>query len=456
MNDLAIVGGRIFDGFNSYEANVYVRDGKISSISSERLEAREIHDITGLYLFPGLIDPHVHFSLDLGKYRSADDFESGSKGAAFGGITTFIDFVDPVRTSSELEERFNQRLELARESHVDYALHMTVANPEFPAEELVERTLDLGINSIKCFTTYSSSDRMTEDGYILELLKASKVYGLVVAFHAENDPIIRFRISEKPIPKPSDLPFLHPYESEAEAVSRITALARLTGGQAYVVHNSSGRSIELLYAAGIPSNVRLETCPQYLTLDDSLYLINEESASLHCLVPPLRSGSDVELMKKFFIRGVFTTIGTDHCPFMKNEKLENKEDYNGMPNGIGGVETSFVILHTTLVKSGLISLNDLVRAQSNDVAKTFGLKGKGRIFPGADADFAIFDPEAKWTVTGKELHSKADYTPYEKMDVTGRFVSTVSNGRFVVKNGKFLGEGKGKFLRRGRIFWPSR
>lgn len=455
MNDLAIVNGKIFDGFNSYKANVYIKDGKISTVSSQTLDAAEIYDAEGFYILPGLIDPHVHFALNLGKYRSADDFETGSRSAAFGGVTTFIDFLDPITKDSEIEEKFSQRLKLASSSHVDYSFHMTIAHPNIPPMKLIRRTLALGLNSIKCFTTYSLSGRMTGDGYIFELLKGSKDLGAIITFHAENDPIIIQRISEVEKHLPKDLPFFHPYESEAEAVSRIGTFARLTGGQAYVVHNSSGRSIQLLKAYGIPSNLRLETCPQYMALDDSIYENNSAEVALHTLVPPLRSKLDLQLMKKYFIDGVFSTIGTDHCPFMKREKLENVSDYDSMPNGIGGVETAFSILYTLFVSEGLIPLNSLVKVQSTNVADIFGLIHKGRIFPGADADLAIFDPNNEWKITIDSLHTNADYTPYEGMKLKGKFVSTIVRGNFVVKNGEFISKSKGNFIERGPVFWHT-
>ncbi len=456
MNDLGIVGGKVFDGFNSYDANIYIKDGRISNISTDLLDAEETYDAKGLYIFPGLIDPHVHFSLRLGKYTSADDFESGSVGAAFGGVTTFIDFLDPITETSEIENAFFERKKLASKSHIDYSFHMAIAHPNFPASELSRRTLALGSNSIKCFTTYSTSNRMTEDGYILDLLRASKEFGLVISFHAENDSIILHELSRKDKHLPKDLPLFHPYESEAEAVSRVATLARLTGGQAYIVHNSSGRSIGLLRKSDIPPNLRLETCPQYLILDDSIYEKNDESAALHTIVPPLRSKEDVSLMKRYFISNTFSTVGTDHCPFMRNEKLENVDDYDHMPNGIGGVETSFSLLYTFFVSEDSISLNDLIRMQSVNPANIFGLTQKGRIFPGADADLALFDPNERWEVRIDSLHTHADYTPYEGMKIVGKFVSTLVRGKFVVRDGEFVGEQRGRFIERRPVFWHTR
>ena len=455
MNDLAIVGGRIFDGFNSYDANIYIKSGKISAVSSEKLDAVEVYNANGMYLLPGLIDPHVHFALNLGKYTSADDFESGSIGAAYGGITTFIDFLDPVTKRREVEENFSKRMKAASRSHVDYSFHMTIAHPDFSPRELIESTLALGINSVKSFTTYSVSNRMTEDGYIFELLRESKKAGVVATFHAEDDPMILYNMSKVDKHLPRDLPLFHSYEVEAEAVSRISTLAKLTNGQAYIVHDSSGRSVDLLFKNGIPHNLRLETCPQYVSLDDSIYNEGPEEAALHSLVPPLRSKEDVELMRCHLEKGTFHTIGTDHCPFKREEKLKNMNDYDGMPNGIGGVETSFSILYTLFVSTGKIKMNDLVKMQSVNVSKTFGLVGKGQIVIGTDADIAIFDPHKKWHVTSTALHTNSDYTPYEGMKLKGKFVSTIVRGNFVVKDGNFLDDSKGEFVKRGPVFWHT-
>ncbi len=455
MNDLAITNGTICDGFNTYKANVYVKNGKISAVSSEKLDAAEVYNASGLYVIPGLIDPHVHFSLNLGRYTSADDFESGSVGAAFGGVTTYIDFLDPITEYDELERAFNKRMNLAANSHVNYSFHVTIAHPNFSPEKLCKKSLELGINSVKNFTTYSTSDRMTRDGYIFKLLKESIRHGIVATFHAENDDLILESMKENVhTHKANELPKYHPFESEVEAVSRIATFARLTHGQAYIVHNSSGRSVELLRKYGIPDNLRLETCPQYFVLDDSKY-IDDESAALHALVPPLRSKLDVELMKKHFKDGIFNTIGTDHCPFKKEEKLENVNDYDSMPNGIGGVELSFVLFYNLFVKNDQTELRTLVRIQSYNVAETFGLRNKGRIAPGYDADIAIFDPSKEWTVSVNSLHTKANYTPYEGMKLKGKFVSTLVNGEFVVKDGTLNENVYGTFVRRGPVFWHS-
>lgn len=448
MNDLGIIGGKIFDGFRSYRANVYVKGGRICAITSDKLQAKEVYDARDLYVMPGLIDPHVHFALSLGKYRSADDFESGSIGAAFGGITTYIDFLDPVTRESDLENNFQKRLEEAKRSHVDYAFHNTIAHPNFSPEKLVQKTLSLGINSIKTFTTYSTSDRMTDDGYIFELLRISRKYGIIETFHAENDAMILYRMNLKKIHLPEDLPFFHPFESESSAVVDIALLSKITNGQSYIVHNSSGRSVELLKKTGL--DVKLETCPQYLILDENDF---KKMPPLYTLVPPLRSREDRELMDKYFLNGAFDAVGTDHCPFKREEKIENISNYDLMPNGIGGIETSFVLLYTFFSKRGL-NLNDLVRMQSVNVARIFGLDKKGKIEVGADADLSIFDPSVEWKISISELHTKSDYTPYEGIKVKGKFVSVLSRGKFVVRDGEFIG-GNGKFVRRGSVFWRT-
>ncbi len=455
MNDLAIVNGTVCDGFNTYKANVYVKNGKISAVSSEMLDAAEFYDAHGLYVLPGLIDPHVHFALKLGKYVSADDFESGSIGAAFGGVTTYIDFLDPVTNREDLKKAFDRRMELARDSHVNFSFHTTIAHPTFSAEQLCEDSLELGINSIKSFTTYSSSNRMTGDGFVLELLKTTSKYGVVATFHAENDDMILRATMLDSKSSATHLPIYHSYEAEAEAVSRIATLARLSGGQAYIVHNSSGRSVKLLKENGIPGNLRLETCPQYFVLNDEVYS-DEESAALHALVPPLRSEEDMNLMRVLFREGVFNTVGTDHCPFKGNEKLENVKNYDRMPNGIGSVELSFSIFHELFVKKGDMSLKDLVKIQSFNVAEIFGLTSKGRIAPGYDADISIFDPKKKWKVSVESLHTKSDYTPYEGMELEGKFVSVLVNGNFVIKDGVLFEAVHGEFVKRGPVFWHIR
>ncbi len=442
MYDLGLINGLVYVEGGFHELNVYVKGERIESISSDLRDAKEIYDLKGKWLLPGFIDPHVHFELTVAGRTSVDDFKTGSVSAAFGGITTFIDFIDPSRSVSEIEENFKKRLEQARKSVLDYAFHSTLADPSDSAKDIVEVSTKLGMTSIKVFTTYSSTNRRTHDDFIDDLLKISRDMGFVLTVHAENDDIIRRYEMKRP--KISDHSKARPTVAELSEIIKLAQMSAFREGQLYVVHVSSGLTVEEVakrFEKELGRYLVLETCPHYLYLDDSLY--QDENANLYAMTPPLRSSEEKELLRKHF--DLIHTVGTDHCSFMRSEKFSGI--YTGeIPMGIGGVEFSFSLVYT------LFGIKALSRFTEN-VAKVYGLyPEKGVILPGSYADLVVFDPNVIWTISGH--HSVSDYNVYSGFEVRGKVISTISRGRFVVRNGVFIGrKGWGKYLARKKIVW---
>ena len=439
MFDLGILNGKVYVNGEFIKANVYIKNGKIYDISKSQLESKKYYDISGKYLLPGFIDPHVHFHLDLGKYISADDFRSGSISATYGGITSYIDFLDPVRTAKELEEAFEKRINLAKNSLIDYAFHATIANPIDSPEEIMIKARQLGLSSIKLFTTYSSSNRRTYDGYIAELLEKSRQFGIVISVHAENDEIIKkYEKSEIRVKEHSKC---RPTITELSEVIKLAEMAEYYNAQLYIVHLTSGKTLEVLkekFKRKLGKNIVIESCPHYFYFTDNVY--NTEKGYLYTMTPPLRS----EKEKQLLIDNIdyINTIGTDHCPFNLNEK--KKEIINGMPMGIGGVEFSFVLMYSLFGEK-------IIDKFTKNVAGYYGLKNKGAILPSYDADLVVFDPEEEWVI--KEHHSNSDYIPYKDFKVKGKIISTISRGRFVLKEGVLNKRVKGSFIKRGEIIW---
>ena len=440
--DLAIKGGLVYRSGDFFEANLYVKDGKIAAISSEDLEAKEVYNAKGFWVLPGFIDPHVHFHLTVANWTSVDDFYTGSVSAAFGGITTYIDFIDPVSSVEDMERAFKERMDLAKESVVDFALHSTIANPSDPPEEIAKKSKELGMASIKLFTTYSSTNRRTFDDYIDGLLSISREMGVVVTVHAENDEIIKKFEGKKVLPK--DHSKARPTVAELSEVVKLAQMSAYREGQLYIVHTSSGitaREILERYSDILGCCLILESCPHYFYLDETKFA--EENGKLFLMTPPLRSQEEVELLKENF--DAIYTIGTDHCSFMKEEKLKGSYT-NEIPQGIGGVEFSFVLMYTLFGE-------EVIDKFTVNVAKAFGMyPKKGVLEIGSDADIVIFNPDEEWVI--KEHHSASDYNVYEGIEVRGKVVSTISRGRFVVKDGEFVGEkGWGEYVRREEIRW---
>ncbi len=442
MFDLAIKNGLVYRKGEFLNANLYIKNGKIAAISEEKLEASQEYDAYFKWVLPGFIDPHVHFHLTVANWTSVDDFYTGSVSAAFGGVTTFIDFIDPVSSIGELKKAFDRRISLARRSVVDYALHSTIANPKDPAERIAEKSKELGMSSIKLFTTYSSTGRRTFDAYIDDLLAISRSMGFVVVAHAENDEIIK-RFEEKEVP-PKDHSKARPTIAELSEVVKLAQMSVYREGQLYIVHVSSGftaREVLERFSDALGYTLALESCPHYFYLND-LYFA-KGNGRLFLMTPPLRSEEEVETLRENF--DAVYTIGTDHCPFNKSEKLSGRFTKE-IPQGIGGVEFSFVLMYTLFGEK-------VIDKFTENVAKAYGLyPKKGTLEIGSDADVVIFDPDVEWVIKGH--HSASDYNVYEGFEVRGKVVSTISRGEFVVKDGEFVGkEGHGEYLERKEIHW---
>ncbi len=429
--DLAIKNGDVFLKGAFQKTNVYVKDGRIAEITDQNLDAEETYDAKGAMVLPGLIDPHVHFALDLGAFVSVDDFSAGSKAAAYGGVTTFIDFLDPVDNADDLKRAFETRLKEAKTSHLDYAFHATIKNPKGDLETFVQTMKDLGIPTLKFFTTYSESNRRTYDKDIKELLRLSKKHNITLLAHIENDDMITIKDEYTH----EDLPKSRPSNSETTEALKLAGFVEETNGTLYMVHLSSGETLRALkkhYPHLLNKRFIVESCPQYFAFNDAS--LRGEKGKLFTFAPPLRSEADRKALWDHF--DDVHTIGTDHCAFMKADKQASS--LKDMPLGIGGVEHSFSILYRHF-KNSLIEKMSLNNARVHHLTPR-----KGDIAVGADADLAIF--EAKDTII-KNNHAASDYSVYEGQPAGAVLKATIARGAFIVKDGAFYPQ-KGHFLKR--------
>jgi len=432
MFDLGIINGRIYIEGHWYEGNLYIKDDKISTISHAVLEAKEEYDAKGRDILPGFIDPHVHFKITNNKHTSVDDFYTGSRAAAFGGITTYIDFLDPVKNTVGLKKTFNERRALAKDSVIDYAFHATIADLKEEPISFINEAKILGIPTIKLFTTYSGSNRCTKDRTIDRLLRNTKQTGTLILAHAENDGLLIEGEKIHVVQHESSRPAL----AEISEVIKLAEMTKYREGCMYIVHTNCGTTVERLkenYNCILNKDFIIESCPQYFILSSSKYL--QRDGYLYTMIPPLRNDREVKKLNHQ-IDNVFT-IGTDHCPYNSTEK--NKEFINDIPMGIGSVEYSFPIMYERFGEK-------VIDKFTKNPAMVHGLyPRKGTLLPGADADIVVFDENAQYII--KENHSNVDYNIYKDMEITGKVCTTISKGKFIVKDGVFLG-GKGQYLTR--------
>jgi len=419
--DQAIINGKVYLDHEFKKTNLYINGESIAKISRSLYPALKTMDATGKQIIPGFIDPHTHMQLDLGTITSCDDFATGTKSGLYGGVTTIIDFLAPSSNAEELEQTFQARMLEAKNAKCDYQFHATIKNPNGSLEAYVQKVKALGMTSIKLFTTYSNSGRRTLDQDIIELLKLSQKYQILILAHIENDEMIDLN------PKYTfrDLSKSRPTFSETKEALKLASFVREYGGTLYMVHLSSGITLERLkqeYSDILNKQFFVESCPQYFTLTNDLF--HQKDGYLYTLAPPIRDIAEKDMMLTYF-NDVYS-IGTDHCPFLKKQK--NHELLNEIPLGIGGIETSFHLMYH-LFKDKVIDKMTLNPATIHQL-----LGKKGKIELGYDADLVMYQ-----IVPGQiqTLHSKCDYSPYFGFSKDEKITNVFLRGHQVVELDQF-------------------
>ncbi len=471
MFDLVFKDAQLRDGFQTFVADLAVEGGTISAIGTGLAGRREVQ-AGGKWLLPGFLDVHTHMSLPFAGAVSADDFFTGSRAGAFGGITTFIDFTAQ-HPGEGLREGFERRLTEARgRAAVDFSFHACIGREiDRPLADLAW-AVETGLTSLKVFMAYSRVGLMQDDAGLYKVMEACRKAGVLVTVHAENGVLIDLLTDrllagtageparEDPVRGRGDglppsslgigaLPLTRPVYTEVEAVSRLGHLARATGAATYVVHLSSGDGATALATArrhGAP--LLGETCPQYLYLSDAAFG-GERGHDFGCC-PPIRAAGQAAGLWAALHAGDLQVVATDHCPFRRADKDRWEGNITRLPMGLPGIET----LGPLTLWGGLnghIPLDIAIRALTAHPARLFGLyPRKGSLQPGADADLVLFDPDRSTELKAATFHMGSDYSPYEGLRGTGWPVMTVSRGEIIVDNGLWMGEaGRGRFLARG-------
>jgi dihydropyrimidinase len=454
--DTIIKNGSVVTATDTYRADVAIANGKIAAIGSDLpLEnASKVLDATDRLVLPGGIDVHTHLDMPFGGTTSADDFETGTRAAAFGGTTTLIDFAIQYK-GQQLRQAFDTWMGKASSKAVcDYAFHCIVTDVSGGQLGEMNDLVHEGVTSFKLFMAYPGVF-MLDDGSIFKALQTTSKNGGLVCMHAENgsaiDVIVQQALAEgKRAPKYHAL--TRPTTAEAEATARAIALAEMAGAPIYIVHLSCNDALEKVREArdrGLP--VYAETCPQYLYLSlENMDAPGFEGAK-YVFTPPLREKWNQEKLWNGLKRDHLQVVSTDHCPFcFKEQKELGRDDFTKIPNGGPGVEHRMSLIYSGGVAGGRFSANRFVELVSTTPAKLFGLyPRKGTIAVGSDADLVIFDPKRKHTISAKTHHMRVDYSMFEGIEVTGMPDAVLSRGNVVVEGDKFFGRaGQGQFLRR--------
>lgn len=454
--DTVIKNGTVVTATDTYAADVGIVGDKISAIAAQLpIEgATKIIDAKGCYVMPGGIDVHTHLDMPFGGTTSADDFQTGTIAAAFGGTTTLIDFAIQYKGQT-LRTAFDTWMKKADgKAATDYAFHCIITDLKDAQLEEMGALVREGVTSFKLFMAYPGVFMLDDASIFKAMGQAAKHSGLI-CMHAENggaiDVLVQRALAEgKKSPKYHAL--TRPTTAEAEATSRAIALAEMAGAPVYIVHLSCNDALEKVREArdrGLP--VYAETCPQYLFLSlENMDAPGFEGAK-YVFTPPLREKWHQEKLWQGLARDTLQMVSTDHCPFcFKDQKELGKDDFTKIPNGGPGIEHRLSLVYTGGVHGGRFSANRFVQLVSTGPAKLFGLyPRKGTVAVGSDADVIVFDPNFEQTISVKTHHMRVDYSMFEGIRTKGAPTVVLSRGRVVIENNLFVGRaGAGQFLRR--------
>jgi len=455
--DTIIQNGIVVTATDTYSADVGILAEKIAAIGAGLPVdgARKVINAAGNYVMPGGIDVHTHLDMPFGGTTSADDFESGTIAAAFGGTTTLIDFAIQYKGQT-LRTAFDSWMQKASgKAVIDYAFHCIITDlPDARLDEMGALVRE-GVPTFKLFMAYPGVF-MLDDASIFKAMSQAARLGGMICMHSENggaiDVIVQRALAEgKKAPKYHAL--TRPTTAEAEATSRAIALAEMAGAPVYIVHLSCNDALEKVREArerGLP--VFAETCPQYLYLSLENMDAPGFEAAKYVFTPPLREKWHQEKLWQGLAQDALQVVSTDHCPFcLKEQKEMGKDDFTKIPNGGPGIEHRLSLIYSGGVHARRFSPNRFVQLVSTAPAKLFGLyPRKGTIAVGSDADLVVFNPKREEIISASTHHMKVDYSMFEGIKVTGVPDVVLSRGIVVIENNKFVGRpGAGSFLRRG-------
>ncbi|SDP60773.1 dihydropyrimidinase [Arthrobacter sp. ok909] len=453
--DLVIAHGTVVNSFGRQAAHVVVHGGKIVQLvdASEPVPAaaRTI-DAAGRMVIPGGVDGHCHVAQVTGRFRTLDDYRTTSTAALWGGTTTIIDFGIPRDARETPLAAVLHKKELARESRCDVALHGSVVDWDETVPWQLEQLAAEGVRSVKMYTT-NRGTTMADGDTILKVMREMVRLDGLTYIHAEHDPIIADCTRQHADDGRISIEHLHrtrPELAEEISVKETLAMAEYTNAPVYFVHQSTPGAVDLVAEARRRGQEAYsETCPHYLTLDDTVY--GRSFPEWYACCPPMRSAETVAALRGRLAAGAIHTVASDHSCYDLAQKRERTDDIRAMPHGLPGVETRMPVTFTAMMDAagGAARVEDFVEVFAAGPARINALPGKGIIAPGFDADLVVFDPARERAVDGAALHMGTDFSPFDGRTLTGWPDVVVSAGRVVLDANGFHDPGPvGSFVAR--------
>ncbi|BCW73008.1 amidohydrolase family protein [Arthrobacter sp. NicSoilB8] len=456
MPELVIAHGTVVNSSGRQRAHVVVREGRIDRLvdaAEPAPAATRVIDAAGRLVIPGGVDGHCHVAQITGRFRTLDDYRTTSTAALWGGTTTIIDFGIPRDARETPLDAVLSKKALARESRCDVALHGSVVSWDETVPWQLEQLAAEGVRSVKMYTT-NRGTTMADGDTILKVMREMVRLDGLTYIHAEHDPIIADCTGQHADDGRIGIEHLHrtrPELAEEISVKETLAMAEYTGAPVYFVHQSTPGAVDLVTEArSHGQDAFSETCPHYLTLDDTVY--GSVVPEWYACCPPMRSPQTVAALRERLADGAIHTVASDHSCYDLTQKRERTDDIREMPHGLPGVETRMPVTFTAMMdaaRGGGARVEDFVEVFAAGPARINALPRKGTIAPGFDADLVVFDPAEERSVDGAALHMGTDFSPFDGRTLTGWPAVVVSAGRVVLDGDGFHDPGPvGRFVPR--------
>jgi dihydropyrimidinase len=457
MLDVVLTGGKVVSADGIFDQDVGIRDGKVALLGlagTLPTEAVRVIDVSGKYLLPGGIDVHVHFNWHMNDHMISQSSVPGSRAAAHGGTTTFVDFAVLGSEGDLIEAIEQKKANLASEKpNVDYALHaMLGGNFGLNLINQLDDAIAAGVTSFKMFTTFAGDigGVMADDGRIWSVMDRLGRSGGLAMVHCEDNCVIDYnvrRLYQSGQQQGSNIHLARPNLCEEAAISRMLLLSKRTSSPLYIVHVSTHEGVELISEArGKGQPVYGEALHNYLAFTNEDY--ERPRGLTYHNYPSLKSKADQDALWVGLKSGVLQTIASDDFTVHLKDKLFGHEVDN-VSGGHNGIETRIPYLLTESFGDKRLSLPQIVNAASTMPAKLFGLfPKKGVIAAGSDADLVVVNREARRHIQLEDLHSDCDYSIWTDWEFRGWPELTMLRGQVLIENGEWVGPtGSGQFVR---------
>jgi dihydropyrimidinase len=456
--DLAIVGGTVVTPDGTYRADIEINDGVITRVGEPATTGSTVVDAKGMLVLPGGIDGHTHLNSawpSMGERKPADDFSSGTRAAAAGGITTIGDFVYALgeETLPEAVERVQKDAEA--KTHVDFTLHIVVPTLRDGLDAEVAALVESGYPSVKVYMQWP--DVVTNGANYIRLLALVARLGGLAMFHCEDRAILEYSrqaFAESGRTAVRYYPASKPVDIEVAATAQALSFAAVAQIPAYIVHLSCAAALDQVLAARARgAQAFVETRPLYLHLTDDCFDSVDPEAARYVGTPPLRGHEDVVRLWKGLSSGQIDVVGSDHVGFTIAQKYQIGDTFETVPKGVANMETMLPMLFSEGVKTGRLTLERFVEVIATGPARIFGLyPQKGVIAVGSDADFCILDPSSHHKVAERSIHGLSDFDVFAGREIFGWPAYTISRGEIIFQDGHINAQaGRGRLVRGKRI-----